>query len=339
MAVLWLVLTLALIPGFYFIRMASREVSQYQVATFEACAREALAAGEYSRVLEICTGALKSGVNRDDHHGKVFSLRAHAYGEMGDWASALTELEACTAFWTRHYYYASGPDRAEAAAFAAKLGQQLLDAGNPADALRAFSAGGLVSGRPANYLAELAGTLSPNQRATFWPDTPYLIVQDFRREENALVKIIDEQGREVRGSGIDPDVSPSGGASARLELGESVQPGRCWYGIDVYIPISETPFALRTLVKEDHPSGTRLILAYWFESARKAANTFDLPAQTTPDNWERFDIQRLFYEERLAEANEAGYSIAGGIINKIALDVAPGPANRFWVDRIELYLP
>ena len=337
---LWFCLTLALVPAFFLIRAMALDVSQYQVSTFEAYAREALAAGRYGEAIEFCTGGYKTGVNRDDHHGKVFSIRAQAYAGLGKFDDALRELEACAAFWTKHYYYASEKEREEAAAFGETLAWNLVERKKGAAAQRALSAGGMVSGRPVEYLYELVVSCTEEQRKALWRAEPFLVVEDFADPQGrALEMQVEEQGRRIVETGMDPSVSWRGGTSTLLSLSESTGEGRSWYGFDVYLPLSERPYALRAYVRQVQPGKTRLMVSYWFETARKSATTFDEAAAKPMGEWQCFDVRRDFHRERIAAATEGGYMIRGGIINKIGLDIAPGPANRFWIDRVELYLP
>ncbi len=338
--VLWLVCTAAVVPALAVVLIAEREVSQYHTSTFETYAREALDARDFTRVLRICTGALKTGQKRSDHWGKVHLLRAKAHAGLGDFPQALAELEAGARFWTRWYYYASNRDRTEAARLGTELGLKFLDSGKIDDALRAFSAAGLAGGGPVKYLYDLSRTLSPAQKAALWSTEPSLIVEDFEGPDAPVLEtLVEEQGRVLRNSRIDAAVSRAAGSSALLEVGSGAGRGRSWYGWPVHIPLSERAFALRVFVREEQPSQANVILCYWFDLAHESAATSDRPTEALAGNWKRFDIERDFHAERLAYANKKGYVITGGVINKIGLDLPEGPANRFWVDRIELYLP
>ncbi len=339
---LFLICSLVLIPGFHFIRLASLEVSQYQVSTFEAYAREAIAAGRHQRAIEFCTGALKSGVNRSDHHGKVFALRAQAYAGMNRLPQALTELESAAAFWTRRYFYATEEDREESAQFGEALGRRFLESDDAESALRAFSAAGMISGHPVEFLHALQKTLSPAEQTRVWgtEGPPRIFVNDFRNPDAArLEQVVEEQGRTLISAGQDPIERRQGAAAVLLELGQAQGEGRSWYSMDTYLPLSQKPFALRLHVKEDPPVGVAVVLGYWFESARQSATTLNREALEEKEGWKQYVIERDFYNERLAEANEKGYSVADGFINKIGISLPPGPAVRIWVSGVELYLP
>lgn len=338
--VVWAGLTLSLVPAFFFIRAAALEVTQYHVNVFEGYARAALAAGDYDRVLELCTGALHASVNRSDHYGKVYSLRAQAYAGQGNYRDALNELESAAAFWTQRYYYASDDDRSELARLGTDLGQKLIASENYEDARRAYSAAGMGSGRPVEYLYDLRSALDAGQQGKLWPEGAVLVVQDFRQDRgNLFLAQLDEQGRTVTASSIDPKGSLSGGPSAYMALTASTGEGRSLYGVDTYLPLSEKRFGLRVFLREDPGLETNVTLSYWFEAARVSVSTRDAATVALPDGWRRFEILRDFYGERLLEANQQGYVVTDGIINKISLEVSPGPACRFWVDRIELFIP
>lgn len=337
---LWAVLTLATIPAMAFILTTERTVSQYHTSVFERFARDAIEGGDFDRALSICSGALKTAMNRSDHWGVVFLLRAKAYAGLGKYSEALEELERSVKFWSKAYYYASDEERQEVAELGTEMGFELLESGKIDEALHAFSAAGLGSGEPVEYLYGLQENLSESDREKLWPGAPYLIVEDFENSgAHTFEKWSETQGRVLEMSGIDSNVSYTEGSSNLIELGASKGEGKSRYGLPVYIPLSERPFGIRVWVKEEQPSDIKVMLGYWFELAHVYAVTSDGPIGIVTGDWKRFDIERQFYAEQLANAEKAGYSIAGGFINKVGLDLSPGPGNRYWVDRIILYLP
>lgn len=338
---LWLVLTLLLVPGFLYIRAASMEVSQYHVTAFEGFARKALEEQDYERAIEICTGAKNSAVNRSDHWGDVYSLRACAYFGMGNYRDALNELELAANFWTRRYYYATEETREKLARMGAELGTNLAAGGNHADALRAFSAGAMVSGEPVAYLREQATKLDSELRAALWPQEPYIVIQDFHAANaQPLESVLNEQERPIQKLGITNEIARAEGSSAVVAVGPSQHPeGWCWFAFDTYLPIVEQNFALRAYLRHEQDARVRILLGYWFELAQQSANTFHDATRTLADGWRHYDIERDFHRERTEAAREAGYLATGGIINKIGVDVPPGGPNRIWLDRVELYLP
>ncbi len=337
---LWVLLTIGIAVAMAFIVLTEKTVSRYHASVFEKHARAAINSGNFREALGICTGALRTGMKRSDHWGKVFLLRAKAYFGLGDYSSALSELEESAAFWSKAYYYATEKDRTEVADLGTDLGIQFLDAGKVQEALDAFSAAGLGSGKPVEYLYSLEERLDITEKAKLWPEEPYLVVEDFESvDTNTFEQMSDTQGRVLKDNRLDSTVSLLGSSSNLIEVTESKSDGRSRISLPVYIPLPERPFAFRVLVKEERPSEFKVVIGYWFELAHMSATTFDAPVETLDDNWKRFDIRRKFYEERLAYANKMGYVITGGIINKIGLDFSPGQANRYWVDEIHLYLP
>lgn len=339
---LCLLCSLALIPGFRFIRLAALEVSQYQVSTFESYAREAIAAGRHQRAIEFCTGALKSGVYQSDYWGRAYALRAQAYAGMNRLPQALSELEAAAAFWTRRYFYATEDYRTETESFGQTLGRRFLEAGDAESALRAFSAAGMAGGRPVEFLYALAESLLPEEQATLWGagEAPRLLINNFRNADTAIfAQVVEEQGRTLIASSLDPIEKRQGSGASLIELSASQQEGRSWYAVDTYIPLSERPFALRVHLKERPQVSASVVLWYWFESARQSATTTDSAAAEDKEGWKRYAIERDFYEERLVEADEKGYSVADGFINKIGISLPSGPAVSIWVSGLELCLP
>ena len=259
---------------------------------------------------------------------------------MGRFPESLTELESATVFWTAKYYYATDENRAELETTGTALGRKLLAANLPGEALRAFSAAGMGGGRPAAYLAERCADLDPASKSKLWPDIPVLIVHDFHDSpKSGLDKVVDEQNRTVQSTGVDAATSFRGSATGSIALGASTQSGKCWYGVSTRLPVTETAFALRVYVKEQAPVDSAVLLGYWFEAAKKSADSLDTVSETQADGWKCFDIRRNFYRERMDVANQQGYSIADGFVNMISISFPPGPANRFWMGRVELYFP
>mgnify|MGYP000999986645 CR=1 FL=1 len=150
--ILCVTLAVALIPAFLFIRAVALEVSQYHPSVFESYARQAMAQGRYARAVEFCTGALKASINKDEHHGLVYSLRAKAQLKLGHFKDALDDLDKAAAFWTTRYYFAKDDLREELSETGVELGMALLKQDDYPLALRAFSAAAMGSGQPASVL-------------------------------------------------------------------------------------------------------------------------------------------------------------------------------------------
>lgn len=340
LAALWLVLTLALLPAMKLLMATEHEVSSYHTFTFESHVREALAQVQYDRAVRIATGALRTGLGRSDHWGLAHLLRAKAHGGAGRLSDALADLRATAQCWTSEYYYPSPEQRREAEDFGTNLGMQLLEAGDVKAARQAVSAAGVSGGRPVGYLHERWESLAPEQRDALWPDGPFLTLALFDGVRRAAFHPwVEERGRELVEAGVDPTGSRSGGSCAVFEIGNPAEEGRSWYALPIYIPISPKPFALRLAIKEREPSEVAVLVGHWFELARRSAVTLDSESTDLGDGWRLYDIRRDFHAERAAEAAQQGYDPVGGLITHIGFDVSEAPANRYWIDGVELYIP
>ncbi len=341
LVVLAVVLTLAILPGMGFARLIAREVSQYHASTYEVYAREALSAGKPAEALKICTGALKSSLGRSDHWGTAYLLRAKAYDALGDVPKLLEELNAAATFWGNKYYFASEDDRAEIKAFASEIGDKLLAAGQRDQALLAYSAAGSGGGEIIPYLYDLVERLDLAQRQTLWPEgPPYLIARRFADAQfDAPVKVIDEQGRTLDVAGIDPTAVRNGLPSSLLSVTTGTAAGRSWYGIPVYVQLAERPFGVRVIARSEQDLPFGVDLGFWFETAQRSANVGEAAYETDALGWRVYTLQRSFYQEQLDQADEGGYLVSDGIVNRIILNLPQGPADRYWVNAVEVFLP
>lgn len=343
LAALFAALTLLILPGMWFARLAAREVSQYHASTYEIYAREALAGGRPQDALKYCAGALRASLARNDHWGTAHLLRARAYDALGDTPNTLAELNAATAFWTAKYYFAEEEDRAEIQSFATGLGDRLLAAGRAGEALAAYSAAGAGGGDIVAYLHELARRLDEGQRAALWPDgTPHLVARRFghARIDESLA-VADEQGRALRAGGLDPTLARDGQPSLLFDLSEGTRAGRSWFGTHTHIRLSELPFGVRVATRAEDPGAEfGAVLGFWFETAQRSANVAETSRELDPGTgWTRHTIARDFHREQLARADADGYLVDDGIINRVILDIPPGSAGRFWINAVEVFLP
>lgn len=340
MAGLWLGLTALLVPAMLFVAATEREVSRYSTMTFEAEARAAIESGKFGRAVRICTGAMDTGLSRSDYWGKARLLRSKAHDGAGDTAAALDDLRACARLWSVAYYNASPEDQEEVKAHGRQLGLKLLEGGDVEGARGALSAGGVGSGNPVEYLYELAATLDDGTRQRLWPEGLCITLEDFEGEDAPVFALwAEEQGRELVSSGVGVPPGSTHGNAAAISLGQSERDGRSWFKLPIYIPLLERRFALRALVKEEAPSGVSVNLGYWYDLARTSAGTVDTAHEDVDGGWKLFDIERDFHAERMAHAKLAGFDPTGGIISGFGLSVEPGPANQYWVDEIQLYIP
>jgi len=335
---LWAVCTLALAPLFYSAQWAGKEVARYQVSTFEEEARLALAERRFADAIKYCDGAIKTGHNRSEHWGRVYTLRALAHLGAEDLNKSLAQILLAGDFFTRRYYFAEQQDRAEAPHLAEAIGRKLLEGGNADDALRAFSAGAMMSGAPAAWLNGLQRRLNEMERAQLWPEgRPMIIVKEFRDPtEDPLSLVVNAQARPVQARVLDTTLPET---AAQIQVGASTESGSALFAFDTHIPIQGPGYALRARSKTSSGDAPKLFLGYWFDAAQKSASTEDAPTESDADGWNLFDVRRNFARERAEEATANGYLPSGGIINKVGLSLPPGPEATYWLGRVELYLP
>lgn len=342
LAVVAVCLTLLILPGMWLARMAAREVSQYHASTYEVYAREALALGRPQDALKYCAGALRATLARNDHWGTAHLLRAQAYHDLGDMPNTLAELNAAATFWANKYYFATDEDRAEIQRFAGDVAAQWLAEGRGEEALAAYSAAGLGGGDVVGYLYDLADQLDAGQQSALWPEgRPFLLARRFGKADlDEVIAVAEEQGRTLRASGLDPTLMRNGLPSLLIDVTESQGEGRSWYGLPAYIRLSERPFGVRVVTRSEAGGPYTAVLGFWFETAQRSANTGETTHDVDPDSgWRRHTVSRDFYADQLQRADADGYLVSDGIVNRVMLELAPGPAGRYWVNAVEVFIP
>jgi hypothetical protein len=254
---------------------------------------------------------------------------------------ALADLQSLGTLWYNAPWYATDEYRAEMKELGTQQGLKLLEGGDAKSALAAFSAVARGCGKPVEFLYELRDKLTEAQRATLWPDgKARLYIEDFSGSKpTILAKGAESQGRTIAKSEIVPNASPDGGPAALLELTASTQEGESRYGVPARVPLSEKPFRIRVCAKEDVPGGMRLWIGYNFDAARKSNFTVDEPTQTLDNGWTLFDVHRDFLAEQRDKAQKAAYDASDGVIAGISLLLPKGPANKYWMAPIEVYIP
>jgi len=335
-AVLFILALIGLPFLMHFTISVERDVTRYATFEFEPAARQALESCDAAQAVEICTGAIRTALNRSDFFGLAYLLRAKGRALSGDQAGALADLRRATRCWTRDYYYPTPEQRQELAAFGVELTRNFAKTGDPARACTAISAAGVGSGAPVDFLHDQAATLDAETRAAVWPETPVLTLEDFAGDDAPnLVMGANQQKRELVGTSHS-DIGADG-ASAAIELGASGQDGRSSCYLPVHVPLSEKAFALR--VRMQGPEGTQVAIGYWFDKSRQSVLTWDKSCTDAGDGWRLFDIRRDFYRQRVAYAKEQGYDPAGAVIDQIGFDPPQGPPCKILVDSVELYIP
>jgi hypothetical protein len=97
---------------------------------------------------------------------------------------------------------------------------------------------------------------------------------------------------------------------------------------------------VRVVARAEGGADFSAVLGFWFESAQRSANVTETGREADPaPDWRRHVVARDFYAEQLQRADTDGYLVSDGIINRVILELAPGPAGRYWVGSVEVYLP
>ncbi|MBN2309587.1 MAG: hypothetical protein JXR94_11480 [Candidatus Hydrogenedentes bacterium] len=260
---------------------------------------------------------------------------AHLAGS-GEMEEALARFEIGAAQWR----WANEDGRSAVKLVGTDLGKRLLEAGDTAGALRAFSAAGRASVNIVQYLYELCALLDDASRAKLWPERPYLTIEGFDSAlAQPLQEMVGEQGRGAAVSALDDQVAKDGSQSAMVQVGKATKEGREWYGFSTRLALSGYPFAIRAAVKEQKASDVQLLIGYAFEAAKQSAASQHPAAGDAGGGWKRLETQGDLYQQRHAHAKQQGYDVKDGMITKIALSLPQGDANTYWLDAVEVYLP
>jgi hypothetical protein len=329
----------ALLPVLGFLILVEREVSQYSTASFESCARKALAEGSYRRAIRICTGALKVGISRSDYWGKACLLRSKGLTSMGDFSKALDDMETTACVWTRSPFNASSEDFQEAGAFGVELAGKLLDVGDVEGARRAMSAGAFASGNPVSFLYEQAASLSESARKALWPEGPSVAFNPYGGISPLTFSALrGDVSRKLLGVEIKPNGGRGGAPCAILQLDAGAGNDNA-FAVPANAKLSPKPFGLRLSIKHAVPADVKLALSFWFNRSYKTRLITDGAARDLGDGWTSIELQRDFLAECEAAAKKEGFDSSDGIINKIGFSLPAGPAVTCEVGKIEIFIP
>lgn len=355
-AVIWAVVTLAVLGFMFFVTAAEREMSQYSTLVFEQSARDALKSHDFARAARICSGALRTGImQRNDFWGLAYLLRAEAREGENRPLLALNDLQASARLWGRKFYdYPSQEQRQDAAKFGVGLALRLAESGDIPAARQAISAAAICSGSPVAYLYEQDAKIPAGVKSSLWPEGPTVSLIEFKDFEGpkhawwtaheaedllapSFVCWVEDQGRTLQRSAIDPTGSRDGRPCATFEVSPSTRNGRSYYCAKVHVPLYPKPFGIRVRARLEVPSRFGVFLDFRFDRPQKSVPIPYSDGNDLEHDWREFDIYRDFYSERKAEAEKKGYDPTGGFLSCIGITIEPGPANRFWVDRVEVY--
>ncbi len=323
------------------IRTMALGVTRYQVDVYEDYTRDALAANDFARAIEIATGAIRSGVNRSDHLGRAHLLRAMALQRQGKGDAALEDALISKAFFQDRYYFATDQDRAELAGVCTELAKTMLETGNIPVALQAFGMAAVTSGRPVEYLARLRDSLNEQATALLWPNgTTYLTLRDFGAvSTDTFSAVVEEQGRSVANTDIEGTTGVNKDNSLQLEVTAAVNVGRSVYSGPVWMPLASEPFSLRLVARAESGALPQAFLGFWFDSARESAHTNATEWTALEDGWQACTISSDFIAQLEAQGKNRGFAVHDGILNKVGFEFAQDSANKVWLDRMEIVLP
>lgn len=323
------------------IRTLALSVTRYQVDVYEDYTRDALAANDYTRAIEIATGAIRSGVNRSDHLGRAHLLRAMALQRQGEGDAALEDALFSNAFFQDRYYFATDKDRAELAGVCTELAKSMLESGNIPSALEAFGMAAATSGRPVEYLSRLRDSLNEQARALLWPDgTPRLTLRNFGAvDTDAFSPVVEEQGRSVASTGIEGAMGANQNNNLQLELTAADRAGRSVYSCPVWMPLSNELFSLRLIGRAESGAMPQAFLGFWFDSARESAHTNGAEWMALEDGWQACTLSSDFMTQLETQGKSRGFAVHDGILNKVGFEFSQDSASKVWMDRIEIVLP
>jgi len=318
------------------IRTLALRVTQYQVSVYEDYTRDALAKGDFARAVEITTGAIKTSVNRSDHWGRAWLLRAVAELKLEQPGDALADLERSNAFFQERYYFAEDQDRGELAATATELGKRYLLEGKADEAYRALSLAATGSGQPVEYLRRLHESLNEEGRAKLWPDgTPRIILREFRGNPDAkLEEVVEQQGRKLTATSVDASQQES----LAGEWSPATQDGRSVYACDLWMPLTTSPFSLRIAAKSDGGPMPAAFLGCWFDSARQSAHVNEAAWTPGEDGWQTCTFPNGFLNGIKEQGKKLGFSPHDGILNRVGFELQRESAGKVWLHRVELVL-
>jgi len=247
---------------------------------------------------------------------------------------SLAALEALADLWYAAPETATESGRTTLKTLGTEMGCARAEAGDIAEALRAFSAAARGCGTPVEYLYELRHDIPEPIGDKLWPDGPYVVLEDFERTEAPrFVPWVVEQGRNVIRNARDTEVSRVGSASAVIEVSAPAQDGRSWFALPAYVPLSEKPFGLRLWLKRTAAATAGVAVQCWFPHEQKATLVQETQGIDSGDGWVRYEV----YQDFLAYANKEQYDTRGSHVLRIGLMI-DGPAATFWLNRIELFL-
>ncbi len=213
-----------------------------------------------------------------------------------------------------------------------------------------------ATGDPVEYLYEVSEAVPEPFRAQLWPDTPYIVIENFESPYPVhLAKLYEYQNRAQIDGGIIEAEGHNGSRAFRIQASESTDPdGRCLLGLRVAsFPIPARPFGLRARVRESGAPDVFFIAGYEMRGA-KYPTEVRLVSPSAAGDWKLFDSGESYYDVKRQVAQQYFFdqfftippSLRNGKLSEIVLalqyvgvDLSPGGPAEIYIDDIEIYLP
>ena len=278
---------------------------------------------------------LKADFTQDeDALGAAFVQRAAATGSLSDLRSSADFLQ-----------YSKLPGTSECRTVLLEMckerSMQLLESRKSQEALYAFSAAAGSSENPVEFLYDLLDRLNETQRAALWPAEPYVTIQSFEsRTSQPFFQWAEKAGRTVDKNESVTDVALDGATSVHLAISDPSKEANSWYTLGLSIPVSEKPFGIRFRLRQAKPSSTKgIILAYLPAIKDHSYLAVNLEPTVQDDGWQCVELKSDIYQLLVSrDKNQLGRDISGASVGPIGLGIQ-GPANEFWVDRVDIFIP
>ncbi len=237
------------------------------------------------------------------------------------------------------------------------VARQLLRDGHADRALQVFSASAIASGAPIAYLHALMQLLTDEEQHLLWPGLPYIVLVDFAFEENKTMSVfVDRQHRTHLEYDVDQEIRYQGEPCMRLSTSASVHDGVLIPGWEeMFMTITPGGAALRTYIRSENTDAIEFVVPVYGGDWKTPSFEWLLriPAPTSGvDGWRCFDTASVrpdllgailnLYDWATTYHDQQRFMVEKEkpvFLRGVGIDIPPGPENRYWISRIELYLP
>lgn len=280
-------------------------------------------------------------------------VEAQSFADAGQYTDAATLLVKCVA-----------RDRSllsccfkDVDRVAYPLARQLLRNGDVGRALKVFSASAVASGVPIAYLQALMQLLNDEEQHALWTELPYIVLVDFASEENTTISVfVDRQHRANLKYELDPDAQYQGEKCMRISASAAVHDGVLILGWEeMFMTITPGGAALRTSMRSENTDAIEFVIPVyggdWNDPSFEWLLRIPTPISSA-DGWKCFDTAGVrpdllgavlnLYDWANTYQDQQRFMVEKEkpvLLRGVGIDVPPGPENRYWISRIELYLP